>query len=176
VDLVACGPVVVQRFSGLANPILGTVRSRYFSWVLWCISFLGGVPPFLFDTVPPMALTAIKWLGIVLFVSVGLYVLSVGENYIRNLIRRLRFEAALKAETRTFKDLVGKLSALHIKCGQCGKQGKYDLYQLIEDRGEDAKLSKWMKENCPHYRSGGIGIGGMGINDICGLRLQKPQK
>jgi hypothetical protein len=89
-DLIACGPVVVQQFSDLANPILDTVRTEYFHWILWCISFLGGIPH--------MAQTAIQWFGIALFVCVGLYILSVLETRIRNLIRRLRFEAAVKAE------------------------------------------------------------------------------
>jgi hypothetical protein len=51
-----------------------------------------------------------------------------------------------------FRDLVGKLEILSIKCDKCGRRGRYRLDRLIERCGIDAKLFDWSDENtadCP---------------------------
>ena len=44
-----------------------------------------------------------------------------------------------------FADLMGKLGALRVTCGKCGRTGHYRLQNLIKTRGRDAKVIDWLK-------------------------------
>jgi len=51
-----------------------------------------------------------------------------------------------------FSDLLGKLDSLRVACTKCGRDGRYQVQRLINDRGRDAKLIDWLGEitaGCP---------------------------
>jgi hypothetical protein len=51
-----------------------------------------------------------------------------------------------------FSDLVGKLDALNVACGKCGRKGRYAVARLIERRGRDAKILDFLSgitTDCP---------------------------
>ncbi len=51
-----------------------------------------------------------------------------------------------------FNDLLGNLDALEIACDKCGRNGRYAVARLIEQRGRDAKAVDFLAEitaDCP---------------------------
>jgi hypothetical protein len=40
-----------------------------------------------------------------------------------------------------FGDLIGTLDMLHIACDKCGRNGRYAVARLIEQRERDAKVT-----------------------------------
>ena len=65
-----------------------------------------------------------------------------------------------------FSDLIGKLDAVHIACPKCGREGRYRLQRLLDERGSDAKLIEWKHEitaDCPKKLA-------HDWNDQCGAR------
>jgi len=59
-----------------------------------------------------------------------------------------------------FGDLVGKFDALHVACDRCGRNGRYALARLIEQRGRDAKVIDSLAEitaDCPKKQAGNMG-------------------
>ena len=51
-----------------------------------------------------------------------------------------------------FGDLIGKLDILRVSCDKCGRNGRYRLSRLIQDRGRDAKVTDWLDQitaDCP---------------------------
>jgi hypothetical protein len=45
-----------------------------------------------------------------------------------------------------FSDLIGKLDLLRVRCEKCGRDGRYGLPRLIDQRGRDAKVIDWLDE------------------------------
>ena len=43
-----------------------------------------------------------------------------------------------------FSDLTGKLGVLCVTCEKCGRDGRYPLQRLIDDRDRNAKLIDWL--------------------------------
>ena len=43
-----------------------------------------------------------------------------------------------------FSDLIGKLDVLRVTWEKCGRDGRYPLQRLIDDRGRNAKLIEWL--------------------------------
>ena len=65
-----------------------------------------------------------------------------------------------------FRDLVGKLGVLNVKCDKCGRRGRYMLARLIARYGIDAKLFDWSDEitaDCPRKQA-------KNFNDQCSAR------
>jgi hypothetical protein len=59
-----------------------------------------------------------------------------------------------------FSDLIGKLDVvLRVACDKCGRDGRYQVQHLIDDRGRDGKNRRLVgsnhrrppKENCTQY-------------------------
>lgn len=66
----------------------------------------------------------------------------------------------------TFGDLIGKLNALSVACEKCGRSGRYQLHNLIEERGRDAIVSDWLEAltaHCPKKKA-------HDWNDQCAVR------
>ena len=64
----------------------------------------------------------------------------------------------------TFNDLRGKLDALRVACDKCGRAGRYNVGQLIEQRGANAKVVDLLSEltaDCPRAAA-------RSLNDRCG--------
>jgi hypothetical protein len=40
--------------------------------------------------------------------------------------------------------LIGKLGALEVACDKCGREGRYAMARLIEQRGREAKMVDWL--------------------------------
>jgi hypothetical protein len=60
-----------------------------------------------------------------------------------------------------FRDIVGKLDVLRVKCG---RKGQYWVDHLIQRYGIDAKLFDWEPEaDCPRKQA-------RNLNDQCGAR------
>ena len=65
-----------------------------------------------------------------------------------------------------FGDLIGKLDMLRVACDKCGRDGRYQLTRLIQDRGRDGKLVDWLDQitaDCPKKAT-------ISWNDRCGAR------
>jgi hypothetical protein len=55
-----------------------------------------------------------------------------------------------------FRDLVGKLEVLNVKCDKCGRFGRYHLERWIERYDIDAKLFDWsngITADCPRKQA-----------------------
>jgi hypothetical protein len=66
----------------------------------------------------------------------------------------------------TFRNIVGKLTVLHITCDKCGRSGQYRVDRLIMRYGIDAKLFDWSDEitaDCPRGHA-------KNLNDQCVAR------
>ena len=51
-----------------------------------------------------------------------------------------------------FSDLIGKTEMLRVACDKCGRDGRYRLSSLIEERGRDGKIVDWLDaltDHCP---------------------------
>jgi len=65
-----------------------------------------------------------------------------------------------------FGDLIGKLDVLYVHCAKCNCAGRYQVRQLVKDRGRNAKIIDWLDEitaDCPKKSA-------HNMNDQCGLR------
>ena len=47
-------------------------------------------------------------------------------------------------------DLIGKLDAVRVRCEKCGRDGRYQLANLIEERGRDGKIVDWLDALTAH--------------------------
>jgi hypothetical protein len=60
----------------------------------------------------------------------------------------------------TFGDLVGKIDLLQVARGKCGREGRYAVARLIEQRGPDGKIVDLLSElrsDCPKHQAGDMG-------------------
>ena len=49
-----------------------------------------------------------------------------------------------------FRDLIGKTEVLRVACDKCGRDGRYHLSSLIEERGRDGKIVDWLDALTAH--------------------------
>ena len=59
-----------------------------------------------------------------------------------------------------FGDLVGRLDALNISCDKCGRNGRYAVSRLIEQRGRDGKVVDFLADvsaDCPKKQVANMG-------------------
>ena len=49
-----------------------------------------------------------------------------------------------------FGDLIGKLDAVRATCSRCGRDGRYQLQNLISERGRDGKIIGWLDALTAH--------------------------
>jgi hypothetical protein len=64
-------------------------------------------------------------------------------------------------------DLVGKLDILRVECTRCERRGQYRVSTVIEQIGEDGKLTDWLYRltlDCPRKTA-------PGLSDPCGARM-----
>jgi hypothetical protein len=55
-----------------------------------------------------------------------------------------------------FSDLIGKLDVLRVTCEKCGRDGRYRLCRLLDERGREGRLPDWLNEiagDCPKRSS-----------------------
>ena len=72
---------------------------------------------------------------------------------------RFRSSPILRDDAIIFGGLVGKLDALEVACGKCGRKGRYPVARLIEQHGRDAKVVDFLAEitaDCPKKRAGNM--------------------
>jgi hypothetical protein len=58
----------------------------------------------------------------------------------------------VSARAVIFSDLTGKLDVLRVACEKCGRDGRYQVQRLINDRGRDGKIVDWLDQitaDCP---------------------------
>jgi hypothetical protein len=70
------------------------------------------------------------------------------------------------ATAQFFGDLIGKLDMLRVSCEKCGRDGRYQVQRLIDDRGRDCKIVDWLDQitaDCPNKAT-------VSWNDRCGAR------
>jgi hypothetical protein len=66
----------------------------------------------------------------------------------------------------TFGDLIGKLDSVRVTCNRCGRDGRYKLAGLIQERGRDGKIVDWLDAvtaHCPIKKA-------QNWNDQCAVR------
>ena len=65
-----------------------------------------------------------------------------------------------------FGDLIGKLDVLRVACEKCGRDGRYQVQRLINDRGRNCKIVDWLDQitaDCPKKAT-------ISWNDRCAAR------
>jgi hypothetical protein len=65
-----------------------------------------------------------------------------------------------------FGDLIGKLDVLRVACDKCGRDGRYQVQRLVNDRGRDGKIVDWLDQitaECPKNSA-------HNMSDRCGAR------
>ena len=51
---------------------------------------------------------------------------------------------AMPATAQSLRGLIGKLNAVRVTCERCGRAGNYQLPNLIEEHGREAKVIDWL--------------------------------
>jgi hypothetical protein len=65
-----------------------------------------------------------------------------------------------------FCDLIGKLDVLRVAYEKCGRDGRYQVQRLINDRGRDGKIIDWLDQitvDCAKKQA-------RNMNDPCGAK------